>query len=171
MDNFDFWWYIIAGVIFYWTRSRKKRKEGAPRPGTANKPPQNRPKSFEELVKEITGDRKEEESEPIKQDPIIIEGTAEPKTPVTEEKIELEGSRRAFSDDESRKIYEKSMKIAEESDSSSQPDKLSESERLFKHYSIDHKKTNSFAKELMDNFDATEAKKAVIYSEIFNRKY
>ena len=168
MDDFNLWWYLIAAVIYFLTRGRKKKQPNkAPRPGTENTPPvESRPKSFEELLREITEGPQEAEEEQVKEEPQVIPSNREPQKPRT---IQQEQNRRAFADDESKRVYEESIKMAEGADLEFAPEEPFRTGRLFKDKNEEEEK--SFAQELMDGFDADEAKKAVIYSEIFNRKY
>ncbi|WP_425391414.1 hypothetical protein [Ekhidna sp.] len=166
MDDFSFWWYIIAAVIYFLTRGKKK-KEQPSRPGSENNPPKpSQPKSFEDLLREITEGRTEEEQPPVKQEPMVV------KKDIEEENIRLEGERRSFADEESKKIYEESIKMAEGADLEFKPDENFHSPSLFKgskHEEEDEEWT--IADEIRDGLNSTEAKKAVIYSEILNRKY
>ncbi len=171
MKDFDFWWYIIAAIVYFISRSRKKkRSKNTTRPGTENRPSSNRPsKSFEELLKEITeGGLETEDSKPIEQESIEIDQKEERPEwrPIEEKNTE---QKRFFADAESRKVYEDSIKMAEGADLAFDRDDH------FKKSSILGVDTNdaskSYAEELMDGFDVDEAKKAVVYSEIFNRKY
>jgi len=168
MDDFNFWWYIIAAAIYFFTRGRKKKKaEKQARPGSENNPsPSSRPKSFEELLREITEGVSEKEVEEPEQEPVVVRSS-----PKTEERksFEQEGRRRVFADDESRRVYEESIKMAEGADLEFAPNENFKSDRLFKDQKEEER--TSFAQELMDGFDTDEAKKALIYSEIFNRKY
>lgn len=167
MDDFNFWWYIIAALIYFFTRGKKK-KEQPSRPGTENTPaPSQRPKSFEDLLREITEGTKEETSSEVpRQDPVIV------KAPVVEqEDARLEGERRAFADDESRKVYEESIKMAEGADLKFERDEHFDSPKIFKGDTPADRTHRTFADEIRDGFDADEAKKAVIYAEIMNRKY
>ena len=169
MDDFNFWWYIIAAVIYFITRGRKKKQTNKPsRPGSENNPPQTtRPKSFEELLREITEGAPVEEVEEPEQEPVVVKPKQEPERA---KPYESEGRRRAFADDESKRVYEESIKMAEGADIEFSPNENFKSDRLFKDKSSEEEEP-SFAQELMDGFDADEAKKAVIYSEIFKRKY
>lgn len=167
MDDFNFWWYIIAAVIYFLTRAKKKKQPNKPsRPGSENSPP-TRPKSFEELLREITEGTPSEEEEPV-QEPVEIKPRREPE-PVKPKSYENEGRRRAFADEESKRVYEESIKMAEGADIEFAPNENFKSNRLFRDKSEESEP--SYAEELMDGFDADEAKKAIIYSEIFNRKY
>lgn len=166
MDDFSFWWYIIAAVIYFLTRNKKKPQNS--RPGTENTPPPSqRPKSFEELLREITeGPQAEVEFEEPKQVPVVID---EPKT---EEAFKHEGERRVFADEESRRIYEESIKMAEGTDLKFEKDEHFKTPTLFKGLADADKESDELATDLVvADFDADEARKAFIYSEIFNRKY
>ena len=170
MDDFNFWWYIIAAVIYFLTRSKKKKqqpKRSTSRPGTENQPPKGQPKSFEELLKEITEGRtvEEEEVEPtFSQEPVVI------REEDREESIRLEGEKRTFADDESRRVYEESIKMAEGADIAFEPDDDYRKSTLFKG-SKEEEEERTIADEIRDGLSTDEAKKAVIYSEILSRRY
>lgn len=169
MDDFSFWWYIIAAVIYFLTRSKKKKTPPA-RPGTENNPPQTqRPKSFEELLKEITEGPQEVE-EP-RQEPVVVKPDPTFEKPKEEKSIRLEGERRMFADDESRKIYEESIKMAEGADLEFKPNEHYRSPRIFKGPESEEEESSTFADEIRDGLNSDEAKKAIIYAEILNRKY
>ncbi|MEQ9403744.1 MAG: hypothetical protein RIM99_09180 [Cyclobacteriaceae bacterium] len=164
MEDYKIIWYILAAVVYFLTRSKKK-KAPAPRPGTENNPPKQAPaKSFEDLLKEITGEALPEEPELIVEEPI----KKEPKEPV--EEMRLEGERRAFADEESRRVYEESIKRAEGFDIEYKPDEHYREPRIFKEEKNEEAEY-TFADEIRDGLNTTEAKKAVIYSEILARKY
>ncbi|MEO1254654.1 MAG: hypothetical protein AAFY41_07200 [Bacteroidota bacterium] len=167
MDDFNFWWYIIAALIYFFTRSKKKKKQNS-RPGTENAPPKSQPKSFEELLKEITEGRVEEEEPepPFKQEPIVIKDE-ERKAP---ESRRLEGERRVFADDESKKVYEDSIKMAEGAELAFERDEHFQESRLFKGDQEEEEEW-TIADDIRDGLNSQEAKKAIIYSEILARKY
>ncbi len=167
MDDFSFWWYIIAAVIYFLTRGKKKKTQPTDsRPGSENNPPSGQPKSFEDLLKEITEGRSEGPQVP-EQKPVVIETPDE-----EEENIRLEGERRAFADDESRRVYEESIKMAEGADIEFAPDENFQEPRLFKGTARDEEEEEwSIADEIRDGLNSSEARKAVIYSEIINRRY
>lgn len=169
MEDFNFWWYIIAAVIYFLTRGRKKKQPGKPaRPGSENNPP-SRPKSFEELLREITEGTSAtdpETAEPAQEPELVPKREPEAQKPKPQER---DRSKRVFADDESRRVYEESIKMAEGADIQFEKGEQYKSDRLFKHE--EEEPEQSFAAELMDGFDGDEAKKAIIYSEIFNRKY
>jgi hypothetical protein len=163
------WFYIIAGVIYFLAKRKKKKPEDeAPNPNTSNRPQQSRPPvSFEDLLKEITDQR---QPEPV---PVYEEEEDLPirKMKTEQEAIRNEGSKRHFADDESLKIYEKSIKQAEGFDIAYEPDSHYKSESLFK--GGEHKKAEpTIADEIREGLQNTAtARKAIIYGEILNRKY
>ena len=167
MDDFNCWWYIIAAVIYFLTRGKKKKQPAqTSRPGTENKPTSNRPKSFEELLREITeGDSVQDVEERVD---TLEELEEEPKP---ERELAKNTGKRAFADDESKRVYEESIKMAEGADLDFAPEEQFQSDRLFKDTRDTKPTERSFAEKLMNDFDMDEAKKAVIYSEILNRKY
>lgn len=172
MDDFNILWYVLAAIIYFITRSKKKPKPTA-RPGTENNPePQGPPKTFEDLLKEITGeavlDPEEEVLEPIKE-------TVKEPEPVNQEEEaaeqrRLEGERRAFADEESRKIYEESIKRAEGFNLEFEKDEHYKQPRVLKG-DIEEEEEYTFADEIRDGLSSSEARKAIIYSEILNRRY
>ena len=167
MDDFNFWWYIIAAVIYFLTRGRKKKQQPNSRPGSENNPPPSQPKSFEDLLKEITEGRSEEQPT-FEQEPVVIESEGTEK-----ENRRLEGERRAFADDESRRVYEESVKMAEGSDLEFAPEEGLGEPRLFKGTprDADEEEEWSISEDIRDGLNSSEAKKAVIYSEILARRY
>lgn len=169
MDDFSFWWYIIAAVIYFLTRGKKKKEQRNSRPGSENNPPQqNQPKSFEDLLREITEGRQEpepEEEPTYRQEPLVVN---EEKDEI-EDATRLEGERRAFADDESKRVYEESIKMAEGADIEFGASENYKQPRLFRKEEEEEEWT--IADEIRDGLNSSEAKKAVIYSEILNRKY
>lgn len=163
MEDFNILYYVAAAVIYFLTRNKKKRPQKTSRPGTENTPPRPQAKSFEDLLKEITEGRddepqtKKEEHEPV-------------KTRQEEVAVREEGAKRVFADDESRRVYEASIKMAEGADIAFERDVHFQKDSLLKQ-KPSQESHESIAEELFDGFDAEEAKKAVIYREILDRKY
>lgn len=172
MEDYKFLWYIVAAVIYFLTRGKKKKQEQS-RPGTENTPPpQDRPKSFEDLLREITEGPQEETVESVEQLPVEIEEKPyEVEEQRRREQRSSEGSQRAFADDESRRVYEESIKMAEGADLVFAPDEHFAEPRLFKGSVETLEEEWTIADEIRDGLNTTEAKKAIIYSEILARKY
>jgi len=171
VDDFSIWWYLIAAVIYFLTRGRKKKK-GSNQPQNQNRPKQTKPtKSFDELLKEITEGTFETETEEKEEEKFVEES---PKVQVPSQKpIE---SKRRFADEESRRVYEESIKMAEGADLEFEPDDDYKKPSLFKKYSDNKnelvKNSSSLVIEIRAGLQSkNSAKKAVIYSEILSRKY
>ena len=165
MDDFSFWWYIIAAVIYFITRGKKKKEQPNSRPGSENNPTPSQPKSFEDLLREITEGRPSEKTT-YKQEPVEIVSDEK-----EEDNYKLEGEHRAFADDESRRVYEESIKMAEGADIEFERDEHFQQPRVFKGLQNIEEDEWTIADEIRDGLNSTEAKKAVIYSEILARKY
>ncbi len=166
MDE-QIWFYIIAALIYFFTRKKKKPQ---PKPSqqsrqTSEQKPQQKPVSFEELLREITEGRVEEEPEKT------IEVEEEPEEIVSErEEFKKEGRTRSFADDESRRIYEESIKRAEEIDHEFKPSEHYHTGSLVR--KKDEVEETSLADEIREDLKSPDsARKAIIYSEILTRKY
>jgi hypothetical protein len=177
MEDYNILWYILAAIIYFLTRSKKKKPTQS-RPGTENNPaPQERPKTFEDLLKEITGEAVIEpdlaEPEEMISESQQTRQSPKEKAPLEEAKEQqrLEGERRAFADDESRRVYEESIKRAEGFKIEYEPDEHYAESRIFKGQGVEEEKEYTFADEIRDGLSSTEARKAIIYSEILSRKY
>jgi len=176
MEDNKIWFYIIAAVIYFLTRKKKKKNQPQPnkasRPTEANRPQQQpKPVSFEDLLKDITEGRTEEapEAEVIEEQsmaPVYEERPTEGKT--------KRESIRHFADEESRRVYEASVARAAEyksgHDHKFEPDEDYISQKMFKKSEVDSGPT--IADEIREGLHTTDnARKAIVYSEILNRKY
>ncbi len=175
MDNIQFWIYVIFAVIYFLSRSLRKKpaenQQKRPRsPLETDEGPRRQPASFEELLEEITG------RQTLKEPPREVE-EEESFTPVTPKKKEPapppfdEGRTRRFSDEESRRIYEESIKNAEGFDLDYKPDAKFASRKVLR-ATAEEEEVNEFASEIRSTLQNPEsAKKAIILAEIINRKY
>lgn len=168
MEDNKIWFYIIAAIIYFLTRRKKKKQQQSqPQPTEANRPQQHKkPVSFEDLLKEITEKRVEEVPAPAveQEDEPVYKASAEEG----EEKI------RHFADEESKRVYEKSIALAKSNKSGDdrkfEPNKNYTSKKMFKGEVVDE--GAAFAEEIRADLQTTHsARKAIIYSEILNRKY
>lgn len=177
MDDLGTWLYIIAAIIYFIVRNNKKKNQkNTPTPSSQNRPQKTQPtKSFEELLKEITegtfGESGNDDTQKKEQE----DDHPEPKpAPAYTREINREGTTRSFSDEESKRVYEASVKMAEGADLDFAPDNDYKNPSLFEMYSkgkTSSIKTNKFAAEIRSGLQGKSAKKAIIYSEILNRKY
>ncbi len=170
------WFYIIAAVIWYFVKRKKKAPEQeVPEAGSTTRPqPQRKQVSFEELLREIT-EQREQEARPEPRPVPVYVAEEEEDLPVRkmreeQERIAQEGSYRHFSDDETRRVYEESVKQAEGFDIAFAPDEKFAKKSLLK------AKSDSLEPTLGDEIRADlqntdSARKAIIYAEILNRRY
>ena len=166
MDG-QIWFYIAAAVIYFLTRKKKKPEQprsSQPDRQSSNQPEVKKPVSFEDLLKEITEQRgtttRSEES--IPEESVSVRD---------EPRFKQEGQIREFADEESRDIYEESIRRAKEIDIPYEPDEHYKSKRLFKG-NEEEVEASTIADEIREGLSSADsAKKAIIYSEILNRKY
>lgn len=176
MDDIQTWVYIIIGIIYFIFRSMKKKAPDAsdqPLPKSGGAQPtdteRRRPMTFEELLKEFTdpqANREEaQEIEPIEEEIETARGRK------SEEYIE-EGRTRRFSDEESKRVYEESIKKAEGYELEYNTDDKYHTEKL-KSIPHDHEEEgDTMVDEIKEMFDdPRDARKAIILGEILNRKY
>ncbi len=177
MDNIEFWIYIIFALIYFigrGLRSKPKPKPGQKQPRAAETEERQSPDSmtFDELLEEITGKKSLEEkpapqTKPIKEaKPRAVEVKPPPK-----EKFE-EGRSRKFADEESRRVYEESIRRAASTKVEYEPDKKFAKSKLFQDPSKKEVERNPLAEEIQEMLQSPEsARKAIILQEILNRKY
>ncbi|MCR9250254.1 MAG: hypothetical protein NXI20_07505 [bacterium] len=183
MEDFQFIIYLIIGAIYIISRALKgKNKNNQPqqRPPRRPQPTQNKqqsqsqpPKSFEDILAEF-GKRMEEQIQPevieVQEEKPIVQQAPKPKVQPAFE----EGRTRRFADEESRRIYEESIVRSEGADLKFEANQKYKTDSLKMGFSAydKEKEENEFAKEIRESLsDSDSAKKAVILSEILNRRY
>ncbi len=178
MDDIQVWIYILFGIIYFITRAlRKKPEEQGPQPDveSGESMPRRQPKSFEDLLREFTeaGQQREveveEEPEPA---PVLQPQRAQESRPTRREErqqLEGEGRTRHFADDESRRVYEESIRQAEGSDISYERDEHFKIASKVDRGASKGSEVASEIKEMLSN--PSSARKAIILSEILNRRY
>lgn len=178
MDDIQFWVYVVFAVIWVVARAlRKKSREttkSRPKSPLETEDSQEAPVSFEELLEEITGRKSlKEEQKPIEtyqEDVGHNSGPYGEEEDRAEESIKSEGSKRHFADDESRRVYEESIKRAEQQEEF-EPAEGYQSIKLVSRKE-EEEESSGFSKEIAEMFSDTDgARKAVILGEILNRKY
>ncbi|MEQ8472162.1 MAG: hypothetical protein RIC35_13305 [Marinoscillum sp.] len=156
---------------------KKKKQEDQPsNPDNNTQPTQGRsrkPVTFEELLKEFTEGREpqEEEEETPERKPVEATQLVKERKWQEENKPEEyeEGVTRRFSDDESRRIYQESIQRAEGSKIEFKRDEHFKSKLQ---RAEDEGEGNDIAAEIKDMLqDRSQAQKAIVLSEILNRKY
>lgn len=171
MDDIQFWLYLLFAIIYFISRSLKKK--GAPKPPErpqASNPQQSgrrKPVTFDELLREFTEGREEEQE-------VVRELEEKPREIHVEEKIRRpafeEGVSRTFSDEESRRVYEESIRRAEGATLELKHDEDFRS-GLKSRYQEEQQESGLAAEIKAMLRDPEDIRKAVILSEILNRKY
>lgn len=177
MDDIQTWIYVIVGLIYFIVRAVKKNKPIPP--NTSDQDSQNpqradserrKPLTFEELLKEFTDPQSTQSREEEVEE---IEDVKEEERERTKEDFAQEGSVRRFSDEESRRVYEESIKKAEgfqlkyEADDDYHSEKLKNI--LHDHEDVEEDSTVDDVREMLSN--PQDAKKAIILGEILGRRY
>ena len=188
MDDIQFWIYVIFAIIYFIAKNFKKNntktpQKGKPRTDQEGEARMPQPQSFEDLLEEISGRRTvskppvqeeafddsfedQEEARYLQPKPWESEQSIE-----TADEFEQEGRNRKFADEESKRIYEESIKRAEGADLPYEVDEKFASKKVLRE-TAEEKETNKFAEEINDMLrDRNDARKAIILGEILNRKY
>ena len=193
MENPEYLFYIVFGLIYILTRGIRKRKKNVPPPKSGHKPvdqgnghPAEKPQlSFEELLKELTGRTTKTQPEPVKEADLEPEPEPEPELkpkpkpkPVPEPEYKTKSlvsetkPLPSFDDEKIRKIYERPTTDKKRKTVSEIAAEQKETNSFrFKAFEL-KEFDNKFAAELKKMLQNPEdAKKAIVLAEIINRKY
>ena len=188
MDNIQFWIYVIFAIIYFVAKNYKKgNKKSRQQPNQQTigqeKTSAPQPQSFEELLEEITGRRKVQE--PSQKEINTPNNTEEeldryqqPKPWEEQERkieeandFEKEGRNRQFADEESKRVYQESIKRAEGANLEWAVDSKYANSKVLRE-TAEEKVASPFIADIREMLaDSNETKKAIILSEILNRKY
>ncbi len=166
MDNIELLIYLLLigfGLFSRLLKAKKKKPPPQQGPADVDQEPQGKPVTFEDLLKEFTG----ETQGPTQQErPVPAEPMATPKAPEPEYQYE---------DDDIRERYESSVKKASEIKTIDELVDLEDDRHTgqFKHFrGYDEHETEKEESEFI-KFLRTEdgPRKAIILSEILNRRY
>lgn len=176
MDKFQFWLYVIIGLIYLVSRMRKKKAEQTPGPTTAKEESPfnssrhegNKPKqlSFEELLKEITESKQQQQP---KEEPVV-----DYDDNLEEEEKDLEDVEYDYrKQNQTYEIYEEAKKQAFYRPSLEETMKIQDTVVSFgKFKEFERRAETNVAAEYLTAFLDTEGlKKAVVMSEILKRKF
>ena len=167
MEDYKILIYLVLSILYFLFRNRGKKKEQKPvtqNPQTNDAPQRKTPKSFEELLRELSGENQQQTA--------FDETPSEFEQEVDERLLNQEIKEKELInyDDSLKELYKKGDKlksIDELVDYSAINDSSSRFEDL-----DEEAEENSFAKEIRDGLSNPDsAKKAIVYAEIFNRKY
>ena len=168
MEDINFWWYIILAIIYaLFSRKRKKAK----RPGSEEHTPKKFPHTFDDLLKEITGQQEvstqnNEENELLKKEE--SEKNLKKLQPVN---INTESDSLLSTDEQANTIYKNSVEQAESFNSSDQKSNVLKDRFLKDAIKKDATINNTFAHSIREDLRSGDIRKAIIYSEILSRKY
>lgn len=167
MDNLQFWLYVAFAIIYFIVKQVRKKKpndipqDGEPQPYE----PQRKPVTFDELLKEFT-----QEKAPVTEKEDVLYEKAQ--TTVTAPSFDENRDQRRFADDESRQIYEQSISQAEGYDLKFERDDHFTEKKPITISKKEEEEEKSAGQEIFESLqDVNAARKAIILSEILNRKY
>lgn len=187
MRDFQVWFYIILGIIYVVTRFMKKQEEPpkdmAPKrpekPVQRYEPPVSKPVpgpkalTFEELLREIT-EAKTVESKPVVMPPMPQTKYVDYDDNLAEEEEDLEDEGYDYrKQDQVYNVYEEAKRQAFERPSLEETMKRGEAVGTYgKFKAFEEKQQRNLLEEYVGNFnDPEQLKKAVVMSEILNRKF
>lgn len=184
--------YIVFAIIYFVVRIlRKKQSPPPPAQRGAERTdyddeqdtsPQGQPMSFEDLLRELAGEKKEQPQaakpapKPTSTFEFPSDGTNYEDVHDEWEDKELatlkEGhSTRIFADEESKRIYQEAIHIESAKDDQLD-EQLKKAKGRFAEFQIEEDNSSAFREELVDMLSTQDgAKKAIVLSEILNRKY
>jgi hypothetical protein len=160
--------YIIAAVIYVISRLLKKKPEQPQQGPQPRQGPEKRPMSFEDILRELSGEEAVAEEEPYKQAPEKSRSQE-----VVEEIEEYPSEDYEEYDDEAKSVYHKSVSQAKDLKTIDQlVDYNQPREKILKEDEGTTVKKSSGAAQIARMLkNKNEAKKAIILSEIIQNKY
>ncbi|ADR20085.1 hypothetical protein MATR_23050 [Marivirga tractuosa] len=180
MEDYKILIYIVLSILYFLFKGRGKKKKPVTRKKADSQQAEQssnqkkRPKSFEELLAELSGENLEKEEETQSGDEILRE-SEEIKSlseQVDERPMHQQVSQEDYenADETLKELYKKGEKL-KSIDELVNIDKVSTQSNRFKEFE-DQSNENQFAQEIREGLsDPESAKKAIVYAEILNRKY
>jgi hypothetical protein len=181
MDDYKILIYVVLSILYFLFKGRGKKKKPVTRKkeqsqsAEQNSGEKRKPKSFEELLAELSGqDQSKEENTEYEEEEILTESKEiKPLSEqVKERPINQQVSQEDYenADETLKELYKKGEKLksidelVDINEVSAQSDRFKEFEQA--------ENENQFAKEIREGLSNPDsAKKAIVYAEIFNRKY
>ncbi len=175
MEDYKFLIYIALSILYFLFKGIGKKKKPVIRKktNTADSTTHEKPKSFEEILAELTGQKREEELQELED---AEEVPYEPyKSPLNTE-VEERPLNQTVSDEEYENADSTLKELYRKGEKLKTIDELVDIKETEITSAIaadsSRNKTNNLASEIRNDFDNPDTvKKAFIYSEIFNRKY
>ncbi|MDN4165343.1 hypothetical protein QWY31_07510 [Cytophagales bacterium LB-30] len=179
MDEIGNWIYVIVGIIYMISRVLKTKKPAEQVDTGSSRParPKTQPVTFEDLLKELTGEVPEPAPKPVQRRAEVQDEPYEhPFSKKKSQEVrrpEPDYSISTFSEDKTSRFnkYKEKKDISLETSYKSQP--ISERKNLHDdpyHEKAASNETASKVKEMLVG-GPEDLKKAIILSEILNRKY
>lgn len=180
MEDYKILIYIVLSILYFLFKGRGKKKKPVTRKNTQPQQSEQtsgdkkRPKSFEELLTELSGENQQKE-EPSKYDDEILTDKEEIKPlseQVDERPMHQEVSQKDYenADETLKELYKKGERL-KSIDELVDIEEVALQSNRFKEFD-DEVNDNQFAREIREGLsDPESAKKAIVYAEILNRKY
>lgn len=181
MEDYKILIYIVLSILYFLFKGRGKKKKPVTRKNTQPKQSEQtssekkRPKSFEELLAELSGESQQQQEDPQNESGDILPDKEEIKPlseQVDERPMDQEVSQKDYenADETLKELYKKGERL-KSIDELVDIDKVTNESNRFKAFD-DEVKDNQFAREIREGLsDPESAKKAIVYAEILNRKY
>ncbi len=166
MEDYKFIIYIVLAIAYYIFKGMGNKKKPATRQqqDTNSQAPQKPTRSFEDIIREISGEAPQREER--FDDPERLSDQVEER--VLDQQVDDEEFEKA--DDTLKELYKKGERLKSIDELVDIEEVESVSSR-FDSFAIEEE-DKSFAREIREGLsDPDSAKKAIIYAEIFNRKY
>lgn len=166
MEDYKFLIYIVLAIVYYIFKGIGNKKKPVTRKKMdTDSPTTGRPKSFEEILRELSGETPQRELEFEE---------AKPLSEQVEERVlnqKVDGDDYENADDTLKELYKKGERLKTIDELVDLKDVEKAEISRFDSFSIDEDE-NDFAKEIRNGLsDPESARKAIIYAEILNRKY
>ncbi len=181
MEDYKILIYIVLSILYFLFKGRGKKKKAVTRQKEEaqtrdqNKDQKRRPKSFEELLAELSGENQDKSDTSEYEDDEILTDKKDIKPlseQVDERPMHQQVSKEEFenADETLKELYKKGERLKSIDELVDINEVATQSNR-FKEF--DHEaEDNQFAREIRDGLsDPESAKKAIVYAEILNRKY
>lgn len=181
MEDYKILIYIVLSILYFLFKARGKKKKPVTRkntqPQSADQTTEQkrRPKSFEELLAELSGENQGKEETSQYEDEEILSDKEEIKSlseQVDERPMHQEVSQKDYenADETLKELYKKGERL-KSIDQLVDIEEVSTQSNRFKEFD-DNVDDNQFAREIREGLsDPESAKKAIVYAEILNRKY
>lgn len=172
MEDYKILIYIVLSILYFLFKGRGKKKKPVTREKTKpqsveqNSEEKRRPKSFEELLAELSGEGPAKD--PYQDDDEIKPLSDEVDDRPLNQKVSQEEYENA--DQTLKELYKKGEKLKSIDELVDIEEVTTQSNR-FKEFD-ESADENTFAREIREGLsDSESAKKAIVYAEILNRKY